>query len=38
MLKPEGSGSTEEASLHNIPAHGRNYRGVVPLEKKRKKT
>ena len=28
-----GSGSMEEASLHSIPSHGHNYRGVVPLEK-----
>ena len=30
-----GSGSMEEASLHSIPSHGHNYRGVVPLEKKK---
>ena len=27
----------EEASLHSIPSHGHNYRGVVPLKKQKQK-
>lgn len=35
VLKPVGSGSREVASRHSIPSHGHNYRGVVPLKKKK---
>ena len=37
VLKLVGLGSREEAVLHSIPSHGRNYRGAAPLKKIRRR-